>query len=272
MIDPEKPIKYFARMGWVKVVDAKDPLWKAISLMAENRIRHLPVTSGGKLIGFLSVKDVLGVLQALNVGELLKQEVSRFISGKVVAASPDEPLWRALSVMAEADIGALPIVEDTEVVGIFTERDVVRDIAPELSWEGEVERLATENPRAVEETATILDAISIMNEAKIRHLPVVEGRRVKGLVSALSILEYVEKKRKEVMKGPEALSVPVTEALDSLTYVPKGTPLDEAIRALGRAPSDAILVVGDDMELKAILTDRDVMRETARQLERLERP
>jgi CBS domain-containing protein len=57
-----------------------------------------------------------------------------------------------------------------------------------------------------------------------------------------------------------------------MTYVPKHTPLNDAISALARAPSDAILIIGEDMELKAILTDRDILRETAKILEKLERP
>ncbi|UXD22027.1 hypothetical protein IPA_00980 [Ignicoccus pacificus DSM 13166] len=260
-------------MGWIKVVDARDPLWKAIEIMAENRIRHVPVVSANKLIGMLSVKDVLQVLEALNANELLKQEVSKFMSGRVIAASPEEPLWRALSIMAEADVGALPIVNDEdEVIGIFTERDVVRDVAPELSWEGEVERLANERPRTVEPTATILDAVSIMNELKIRHLPITERKTLKGLVSALSIMSFLKNNLKDVLKSTEILSEPVTRAQDALTYVPENTPLSEAINALGRSATDALLVVGEDMELKGIMTDRDVLRETARILEKLERP
>ena len=272
MIDPEKPLKYFARMGWIKVIDASEPLIRAAELMVENKIRHLPVVSQNKLIGFLSVRDIIEVLNAANASDLLKDESKRFMSGKVIAASPEEPLWRALSIMREADIGALPVVNDNgEVIGIFTERDVVNDVAPELGWEGEVERLANERPRTVESGATLADAISIMNELKVRHLPVVSENKLKGMVTALGIMEYALKHRKELEKGT-LFGSPISEVMEQPVYVSPETPLSEAIEVLGRSPMDAIVVVGEDLEVKGLLTDRDVLRETARMLERLERP
>jgi len=272
LIDPEKPIKYFARMGWIITIDASEPLMKAMELMVENKIRHLPVVSAKKLMGFLSVRDIIDVLGAVNANVLLREESKRFMSGKVIASSPDEPLWRALSVMKEADIGALPIVNDEdEVQGIFTERDVVTDVAPELSWEGSVERLANERPKTIESGATLADVISMMNEIKVRHLPVVSGKRLEGIVTSLGIIKYVLDHRKELEKGT-IFGSPVSEVMEKPVYVSTETPLSEAIDALGRSPIDAVVVVGDDLEVQGLFTDRDVLKETARVLEKLERP
>ncbi len=276
MIDPNKPVKYFARLGWVKTVDAGAPLREAAKIMVENKIRHLPVVSAGKLVGFLSVKDLIEVLDSYNAHELLKEEVSKFMSHKVIATHPEDPLWEVLKAMAEADVGAVPLVDDEgKIQGIFTERDVVTNVATELDWgDAKVERLATLNPRVVEPGTPLGDAIDLMNELKIRHLPVVENAKAKGpalgTVTALGIIDYVLSNEKRLAKDLKA--DPVRNVMEGLYYVPKESPLSEAIDALSRSPIDAILVLAEDIVVEGIMTDRDVMIESAKVVEKLAMP
>jgi CBS domain-containing protein len=276
LIDPNKPVKYFARLGWVKAVDASKPLKEAAQIMVENRIRHLPVTSAGKLIGFISIKDVIEVLDSYNAPELLKDEVSKFMSRKVIATHPEDPIWEVLKAMAEADVGAVPLLNDEgEIVGIFTERDVVTNVAPELDWgDKEVDDVATPKPKVVEPGTPLGDAIDLMNELKVRHLPVVESAKnrgpAKGLVTALGLVDYVIKNIKRLSKDLKA--DPVSSVMEEFYYVAKGKKFSEALQTLARSTNDAILVLGEDKVVEGILTDRDVMIESARYVERLAMP
>ena len=275
MIDPTSPIKYFAKMGWIKTVDVNEPLRKAASMMVENGIRHVPVVDKGRLVGFISIRDVVEVLGSYNARTLLKREVYNFMSKRVVASSPEDPLWEALKAMAEADVGALPLVdEEGKVVGIFTERDVVQNVAPELEWEGKAMDLATKNPKVVEAGTSLSDAIELMNELKTRHLPVVENAKsrgpVLGLITALGVSKFAlnnENKLPAILEEAAA-----EEVMESYSYLGEEAELREALEALARSATDAVLLLGEDKVVKGIITDRDVMRETAKYLERLAMP
>jgi len=275
LIDPERPVKYFAKLGWVKTIDASRPLKEAAELMASHGFRHAPVTSAGRLVGFISIKDIISVLNSANAHDLLKEEVSKFMSRKVIAAHPDDPLWETLKAMAEADVGAVPLINDDGVpVGIFTERDVVINVAPELAWEGPVESLATQRLSCVEPGTPLGDAIDLMDELKVRHLPVVESFRergpAEGMVTALGITDYVLKNLKRLPKDLKA--DPVSTVLEDYGYVPKGAPLADAVRALAGSRGDALLVLGENRSVEGILTDRDVMLGSAKFVEKLAVP
>jgi len=272
LLDPTREIKYFAKLGWIKVIDLNKPLRDAIKIMVENKIRHLPVVDGDKLVGFLSVKDAIDVLDAYNARELLREKVSKFMSDKVIAASPDEPLWEALKVMVEADVGALPIVDDDgKVLGVFTERDVVLTVAPEIDW-GDVEALkyATTNVKVIEPATTFSDVVEIMKEYNIRHLPVVQGKSAIGMVTALGVLDFALKNEKRLDKDLSA--EPARSFMEDFVYVPHTSKFVEALDALARSPNDAVLLLGEDKEVKGIITDRDVLRLTAKEVERLLKP
>ncbi|WP_075049176.1 CBS domain-containing protein [Ignicoccus islandicus] len=270
MIDPEVSVKNYARIGWLKVVEYSEPLLNAAKVMVENKIRHVPIVSNKKLIGMLSVKDVIDKLNALNMPDLLKSEVGKLGSGKVIASKPDEPLWLALKVMKEADVGALPIVnEEGEVIGIFTERDVVTQIAPEIEWDKSVKEVGLENPKTVELGTPILDVISLMNEMKIRHVPVVDSSgAVKGMVTALDVIGYaLENDRYK--KGIRIFEDAVDTIMKQPVFVREDATLNEALNVLANSNYDYVLIVGEDLKLKEILTDRDVLRITADLMEKL---
>ncbi|ABU81830.1 CBS domain-containing protein [Ignicoccus hospitalis] len=275
MIDPNAPVKYFAKMGWIKVVKAEEPLRNAAKVMVENGIRHLPVVEGENLVGFMSIKDVMEVIGSYNAKDLLKKEVYNFMSKKVIAAAAEDPLWEVLKAMAEADVGAVPLLDNEgKVIGIFTERDVVLNVAPELEWEGEAMKYATKNPKVVERGTPLADALDIMNELKVRHLPVVEDAKNKGpalgILTALNVVDYALRHENKL---PEALEeVSADEVMSTLSYVVENAEMREAVQALGMSPTDALLLLGDDKVVKGIITDRDVMMATARYVERLAMP
>jgi CBS domain-containing protein len=91
----------------------------------------------------------------------------------------------AVQVLGAKRIGALPVVEDGRIAGIMSERDVIyclRDHGPEvLDWP--VSRVMTSPAITVESSMDVLAALALMTRKRIRHLPVVEGAEIRGLVS-----------------------------------------------------------------------------------------
>jgi len=91
----------------------------------------------------------------------------------------------AASLLAEHRIGALPVLDGDQVVGIFSERDLLYCIAQKgvAALDYEVGEVMTSPPVTVTKHTDALDALGLMTRRRIRHLPVVEGRRMVGFIS-----------------------------------------------------------------------------------------
>lgn len=123
----------------------------------------------------------------MNIDAILRTK-----GGEVVTVSCDTPVREAVSLLAERRIGALPVMKDERVVGIMSERDVIyclrSDGAAVLDFP--VERVMTAPIIAAEPNMPVLAGLSLMTERRIRHLPVVEGGNLVGLVSIGDLVKF----------------------------------------------------------------------------------
>ena len=112
--------------------------------------------------------------------------------GEVHSAACDMPLKDAIAILAERRIGALPVLKDDKVVGIISERDVIYGLQREGSsvLDKKVEEVMTSPAITVEPKVTALGALSQMSKRRIRHLPVVEGDALVGIVSIGDLVQY----------------------------------------------------------------------------------
>ena len=110
----------------------------------------------------------------------------------VLTVEADLTVREAVALLAERKIGALPVVRGDEVAGIMSERDVIyclrTDGAAVLDWP--VERIMTAPAITVERDHEVLSALSLMTRRRIRHLPVVEGGRIIGIVSIGDLVKF----------------------------------------------------------------------------------
>ena len=99
----------------------------------------------------------------------------------------------AVTLLAERKIGALPVLRAGQVAGIMSERDIIyclkSDGAAVLDWP--VEKIMTAPAISVAPSADILGALSLMTKRRIRHLPVVEGAQVLGVISIGDLVKSV---------------------------------------------------------------------------------
>ena len=102
---------------------------EALKLCRERRIRHLPVMEGGRMVGLISDRDLRAATPALGdpnrAAALQKILVGDEMSREIATADPDDPVEQAAMTMHEKRIGALPVVEADELVGIITTSDVM---------------------------------------------------------------------------------------------------------------------------------------------------
>ena len=111
---------------------------------------------------------------------------------EVTTIGADEKVSQAVAKLGEKRIGALPVVEGDKVRGIMSERDVIyclRDHGAEvLDWP--VARVMTSPAITAAPSTAVLSAMAMMTQRRIRHLPVVSGGDLVGIVSIGDLVKY----------------------------------------------------------------------------------
>lgn len=113
------------------------------------------------------------------------QSVLHAKSGPVHAVSPRATVYEALAVMAHHDIGAVVVMEGRTILGMFSERDYARKVVllGRSSRDLPVTEVMTREVVTVTPHCTIDDCMAIMTDHRVRHLPVLDGAGVAGLIS-----------------------------------------------------------------------------------------
>jgi CBS domain-containing protein len=110
--------------------------------------------------------------------------VREVMSKDLITVDPSTTVAQAATVMAERHVGSALVMEGSDLAGIFTERDIVRALSQDFDAPGHpISHWMTRNPTTVEPDAQVDDALERMLEGGFRHLPVVEGSGVIGIVS-----------------------------------------------------------------------------------------
>jgi CBS domain-containing protein len=111
---------------------------------------------------------------------------------KVYSIDAARTVLEAARFMMEQNIGALPVLRDGELAGIFSERDIMNRVVAVGRTPGHtaVSEVMTPNPRSVSLDESVEECLFIMHEFGFRHLCIVEGKELKGLVSLRDILMH----------------------------------------------------------------------------------
>ncbi len=104
---------------------------------------------------------------------------------EVISIAPHRPVFDALVVLAEYKIGALVVLEGEKLVGIFSERDYAREVVLKgrSSKTTQISEVMTDKVLSASPNDTVEQAMSLMSEKRIRHLPVIENGKVIGVLS-----------------------------------------------------------------------------------------
>ncbi len=107
--------------------------------------------------------------------------------------TPDESVVDAIKLMAEKRIGALLVMENEELIGIISERDYARKVILQgkSSKETPVKDIMTAEVYRIQPEQTVEDCMEIMTEKRFRHLPVIEGGKVIGVLSIGDLVKAI---------------------------------------------------------------------------------
>jgi CBS domain-containing protein len=111
---------------------------------------------------------------------------------EVATISAEAKLSEAVRALGERRIGALPVVEDERIVGIISERDVIYSLkdhgAEVLDWP--ISRVMSSPAITVDPSTEVLSALALITQKRVRHLPVVSGGRLIGIVSIGDLVKH----------------------------------------------------------------------------------
>jgi len=111
----------------------------------------------------------------------------------VWSVSPDTTVFDALKLMAEKNVGALLVLDKDKLVGIFSERDYARKVIlkGKSSKETPVKEIMSEEVLYVRPNQSIEECMALMTNKRIRHLPVMEGNQLLGIISIGDVVKAV---------------------------------------------------------------------------------
>jgi CBS domain-containing protein len=124
------------------------------------------------------------------------QTLKSLLDGKghsILSVSPDAPVLEAVRIMAESHVGALLVMKGELLIGIISERDYARKVVlmGRSSSDTPVRDIMTSPVITVPPDSSVHDAMQIMTERRVRHLPVVSGGGVQGVVSIGDLVKSV---------------------------------------------------------------------------------
>ena len=116
------------------------------------------------------------------------------VKGKVIwSIAPQATVYDALLTMSEKDAGALLVIDEGKLVGIFTERDYARKLILKgrFSKDTAVSELMTQQVLYVDSKNTISDCMNLMTNNRVRHLPVIDHGELAGIVTIGDVVKQI---------------------------------------------------------------------------------
>jgi len=139
-------------------------------------------------------------------------QILKIKGSDVWSVGPDVTVYEAIQIMADKEAGALVVISEGKVVGIFSERDHARkvDLEGRCSHRAFVHQVMSDEICYICPDATVDEAMAIMTDNRCRHLPVLEDEALVGLVSigdlvqaSLDEKDFVIKQLKKYIKGDQ---------------------------------------------------------------------
>ncbi len=137
----------------------------------------------------------------MTVRELLETK-----GGVVFTIAPADSVFDAITLMADKSIGALVVMDGADVVGILTERDYARKVVLKgrSSKKTACRNIMTGDVLVVSPDRTLDECMALMNDKRIRHLPVIENHRLVGLISIGDCIKAIVSKQEFIIEQLES--------------------------------------------------------------------
>jgi signal-transduction protein with cAMP-binding, CBS, and nucleotidyltransferase domain len=140
------------------------------------------------------------------------------LKGPVIwTISPDETVFEALRIMAAKDVGALVVMKGEKMVGVISERDYARKIIlhGKHSQDTYVHEIMVTDIVTVHPDQTVEEAMELMTNKRVRHLPVMEGDEILGIISIGDVVNnIIRRQRKTISQLESKVKKPVEKPFE----------------------------------------------------------
>jgi CBS domain-containing protein len=129
----------------------------------------------------------------MKIHDTIDQVLRHKSFNKIIKLDPEQTVYEALKTMAEYDVGALMVFTGSRLVGILSERDYARKgvLHGHHSKDTQVKEIMTSPVVSVTANSTVDECMNLMTERHFRHLPIVEGEDVVGIISIGDLVRWV---------------------------------------------------------------------------------
>ena len=136
----------------------------------------------------------------ITVGELLEGK-----GHNVWSVGPEDTVYDTIKMMDEKHVGALAVVKDNELIGIISERDYARQVIlkDRTSKQTKVKEIMTRHVYYTHPSQTIDECLVIINERRIRHLPVLDNDKLVGMMSVGDVVKEIIKEQQYTIEQLE---------------------------------------------------------------------
>ena len=136
----------------------------------------------------------------INVRDILQEK-----GNQIWSVSPDTSVFDALGLMAEKNLGALVVLEQEKIAGIFSERDYARKVIlkGKASRDTSVKEIMTTDVTCVHPGQSVEECMALMTDKRIRHLPVLEEEKLVGVISIGDVVKAIISDREFMIKQLE---------------------------------------------------------------------
>ncbi len=194
-----RPVIEFATKN-VVTVGEREKVLNAMKTMVSLDIRRLPIVRGDKLVGIITMLDVLDAIyswvsdknaEGSLYSDIYMKNVIEIGTRSVVSARPETPVAEVISLFLRHNFGSMPIVDEAgRLLGIFTEWDVLK-IASQLDFPHRVRDVMTRIIYVLTPYSTVMDVLEGITIYKFRRYPIVdESGRVVSMLHAKDVLRY----------------------------------------------------------------------------------
>jgi len=184
----------------IKTISKNQTIMEALKTMGPG-LTKLPVTDGGKLIGIVTIRDILKVVGSSNTQSPEHTHISGVMQRELNVLPPDAEIKDAVRTMLENDISSIPILEGENLIGLVTKTDILRTCT---KIDTPIRELMVE-PITVSLGHSIPHIRKLMFEQNLSVIPVTDGGNFIGVVLSRDITEKILSFKKDIKKHQEAI-------------------------------------------------------------------
>ena len=242
-----------------EVFSPTDTASKLLGYLYKTDLYEAPVVGEGK-IGLITLRDLLNVAQP---NQTKLSNLWRFVE----VLTPDKPIQRAVEAMFQNDTRAVPVVENSKVIGIISQVEVAKAFseAQDLK-EIPVAKIMKHPVITIEKGSKISSARRLMLDHKISHLPVLDGPNLVGVITAKHIAYHFiipatgTERGERIGETIGRLDGPVEGVMDPkpFTEEPQASALETAC-VFGEEEKSSCIVTGVGKEVLGILTPKELI-------------